>query len=79
MRDCPSGCILISHSPPKGVVDRSSDGRSLGSLAVRETIERKQPALVVCGHIHGSAGQAHRLQETTVINAGPGGIIHELN
>ncbi len=78
MRDCPGGCTLISHSPPKGVVDQSSGGRSLGSLAVRETIECKQPALVVCGHIHGSAGQAHRLAETTVINAGPGGIIHDL-
>jgi len=79
LRDCPSGCILISHSPPKGIVDQSSDGRSLGSQAVRETIEGKQPALVVCGHIHGSAGQARRLAETTVINAGPGGIIHDLN
>lgn len=78
LRDCPPGCILISHSPPKGVVDQSSDGRSLGSLAVRETIESKQPALAVCGHIHGSAGLARRLEETTVINAGPGGIIHDL-
>ena len=79
LRDCPGGCILISHSPPKGAVDQSSDGRSLGSLAVREAIELKQPGLVVCGHIHGSAGMANRLAETTVINAGPGGIIHELN
>jgi len=79
LRACPGGCILVSHSPPKGVVDQSSGGRSLGSQAVRETIAHKQPALVVCGHIHGSAGQARRLAETIVINAGPGGIIHHLN
>ena len=78
LRDCPCGCILISHSPPKGVVDFSSDGRSLGSLAIRETIDLKKPDLVVCGHIHGSAGQSNRLGTVTVINAGPGGIIYDL-
>jgi len=77
LRDCPPGCILISHSPPKGVLDLSSDGRSLGSHAVRETINKKKPGLVVCGHIHGSSGQTHRLGKITVINAGPGGIIYD--
>jgi Icc-related predicted phosphoesterase len=76
LRDCPSGCILVSHSPPKGVLDRSSDGRSLGSEAVKQALEKKKPGLVVCGHIHGSSGQTDRLEETTVINAGPQGIIH---
>ena len=77
LHDCPSGCILISHSPPKGVLDRSSDGRSLGSRAVKETIDLKNPELVVCGHIHGSAGQSNRLGSVAVINAGPGGIIYD--
>jgi Icc-related predicted phosphoesterase len=76
LRDCPSGCILISHSPPKGVVDLSSDGRSLGSLAIRKTIDLKKPGLVVCGHIHGSAGQSNRLGKATVVNAGPDGITY---
>ena len=76
LRDCPPGCILISHSPPKGVLDLSSDGRRLGSLAVKKTIEDKQPTLVVCGHIHASAGQRNRLGKTTVINAGPAGMIY---
>jgi len=76
--DCPSGGVLISHSPPAGVVDVSSDGRSLGSQAVRETIHIQKPNLVVCGHIHGSAGQIDRIAETTVINAGPQGIIWKL-
>ena len=77
--DCPPGCILVSHSPPKGVLDHSSAGRSLGSQAVRETVIKKEPGLVVCGHIHGSSGQKERLGEVTVINAGPGGIIYDLN
>jgi len=78
LRDCPAGGVLVSHSPPAGVLDVSSDGRSLGSQAVRETILIKKPNLVVCGHIHGSAGQIDRIGETTVINAGPQGIIREL-
>ena len=78
LRDCPTGGVLASHSPPWGVLDVSSGGRKLGSQAVRETIIRKQPELVVCGHIHGSAGQIDRIGETTVINAGPQGIIWEL-
>ena len=78
LRDCPSGGVLVSHSPPAGVLDVYSDGRSIGSQAVRETIRIKKPNLVVCGHIHGSAGQIDRIGETTVINAGPRGIIWEL-
>lgn len=78
LRGCPSGGVLVSHSPPKGIVDLSSDGRHLGSQAVREIIELRQPRLVVCGHIHGSAGQIESLNETTVINAGPAGIVWNL-
>lgn len=78
LQDIQPGGVLISHSPPKGVLDMSSDGRSLGSEAVREIIDTKNPKLVVCGHIHGSAGQTARLRQTSVINAGPDGIIWEL-
>ena len=77
LRECPSGGVLVSHSPPKGVLDLSSDGRHLGSQAVRDILEVRKPDLVVCGHIHGSAGQTDRFGETTVINAGPQGIILE--
>ena len=77
LRGCPPGCILVSHSPPKGILDRSSDGRSLGSRAVRETVNIKKPGLVVCGHIHASSGMSDRLGDAVVINAGPGGIVHE--
>jgi Icc-related predicted phosphoesterase len=78
LRDCPAGGVLASHSPPAGVLDVSSNGRNIGSQAVRKTILTKKPNLVVCGHIHGSAGQIDRIGETTVINAGPQGIIWEL-
>jgi uncharacterized protein len=71
---CPDGCVLVSHSPPRGAVDASSSGQSLGSTAVRETILRQEPLLVVCGHIHASSGQQTILGKSPVVNAGPGGI-----
>lgn len=74
LADCPAGCVLVSHSPPQGAVDLSSRGQSLGSTAVRAVIERVRPRLVVCGHIHGSAGQSAMIGSTPVINAGPEGV-----
>ena len=77
MHDCPQGGVLVSHSPPKGILDLSSDGRNLGSEAVKQTVVKKKPGLVVCGHIHGSSDRMDRFEETIVINAGPRGIIHD--
>ena len=78
LRDCPSGCVLVSHSPPKGAVDVSSRGDSLGSVSVRVAILLAKPSLVVCGHIHGSGGKQARIGPTPVVNAGPAGILWAL-
>lgn len=75
---CPETGILVSHSPPQGILDRSSGGRHLGSQAVRQAIEERSLHLVVCGHIHASAGQQAALNQTTIINAGPNGVIWEI-
>jgi Icc-related predicted phosphoesterase len=78
LADCPSGGVLVSHSPPKNAVDRDSNGRHLGSTAVRAAVEEKSPALTVCGHIHGSWGEEAAIGETTVVNAGPQGRVVEV-
>lgn len=71
LAQCETADILISHSPPKGVVDRSSSGRSIGSTAVLAAIERIQPKLVFCGHVHDSWGQSALVGESHVHNLGP--------
>ena len=76
---CPEGAVLVSHSPPKNAVDRDSKGQSLGSTAVRAAIEETRPVLTVCGHIHGSWGEAAEIGTTSVVNAGPGGIAWTLS
>lgn len=78
LASCPLRAVLVSHSPPKGVVDRSSRGHSLGSTAVRDAILQKEPLLVVCGHIHESGGKQALLGSTPVINAGPRGMVWEV-
>lgn len=75
---CPEGAVLVSHSPPKGLVDRSSSGQSLGSAVVRDVMIQKKPILVVSGHIHAGAGKSATLNETPVVNAGPMGIVWEI-
>lgn len=73
-----AGGVLISHSPPKGHADRTSAGHSAGSVAVLEAIKHARPALVVCGHIHDSWCSDERIGPTRVVNAGPRGIVVEI-
>ncbi|WP_299847050.1 metallophosphoesterase family protein [uncultured Roseovarius sp.] len=68
---CESADILIVHSPPKGVADLTSGGISVGSTAIFEAIERIQPGLAVCGHIHDSWGKTGQIGQTKVVNLGP--------
>ena len=76
---CPRGCVLVTHSPPQGAVDRSSRGIRLGSVAIRETIQRVQPRLAVCGHIHECGGRQDWIGSVPVVNAGSRGIVFELD
>jgi len=42
------------------------------------TIINKKPILAVCGHIHESTGKNPKLESTTVISAGPNGILWQI-
>jgi Icc-related predicted phosphoesterase len=70
--DCPEGCVLVVHSPPKGYVDEAH-GRHMGSDAILGAIETKRPRLAVCGHIHDSWGREATIGPTPVVNLGPKG------
>ncbi len=71
LEGCPSGAVLITHSPPKGLVDRQKDGRHDGSAAIRETLLKRQPRLHLCGHVHACFGQSAAVGDCTVQNLGP--------
>lgn len=67
------GAVLLSHSPPKGHVDKG-----LGSAAVMAAAERTNARAVLCGHIHEEWGNESRIGGTLVRNLGPDGFVLEL-
>ena len=78
LQDCPPEAVLVCHSPPYELADRSGKGEHLGSRSIRQCLEQKAPKLVVCGHIHDGWGSIIEHGGTTVINAGPSGVLWEL-
>ena len=60
--------ILISHTPPFGILDRSIHGELCGSRSLRETMFRVKPRYLVCGHIHECGGKEIDLTTTYVVN-----------
>lgn len=62
--------VVLSHPPPRArQVDRTVKGENVGSTALRQFIDRVQPHLVVCGHIHEGRGVEY-LGRTAVVNCG---------
>lgn len=78
LEGCPAGGILVVHSPPIDTVDHDSAGRIRGSQSIRDCVQRCQPKLVVCGHIHSDWGKHFQLGNSLIINAGPKGQLVEL-
>jgi Icc-related predicted phosphoesterase len=70
--NCQNGVdVLVSHSPPRYTkADLAFSGEHVGSLSVREFVEKTKPRVVLCGHIHEAVGM-DRINESVVINPGP--------
>ncbi len=63
--------ILCPHAPPQGTAcDRLRSGEHVGSPALRALVEREQPDLVLCGHIHEARGK-DTIGSTRIVNPGP--------
>jgi uncharacterized protein len=70
---------LVVHFPPRGTkLDEIARGKHAGSPALREWVERLQPAFLFCGHIHETAGLRDQLGATECINVGKQGYTVEL-
>jgi Icc-related predicted phosphoesterase len=62
--------LFCPHAPPANTAcDRIFSGLHVGSTAVRAFIERAQPDLVLCGHIHESRGE-DRIGRSHIVNPG---------
>jgi Icc-related predicted phosphoesterase len=70
IRDCRIQ-IFCPHAPPQGTsCDLLRSGQHVGSLIIREFVEREQPDVVLCGHIH-EARSTDEIGKTRVVNPGP--------
>jgi hypothetical protein len=70
VRDCRVR-IFCPHAPPSDTAcDRLRNGEHVGSPVIREFVEREQPDLVLCGHIHESRG-VDEIGRTRIANPGP--------
>ena len=68
--------VLICHSPPLGTpLDRIREGLHAGSRAVREFIEKHQPAHFFCGHVHEAEGVVIQMGATRAMNVGKKGYL----
>ncbi len=62
--------ILLTHLPPFNTsIDKSSNGMSIGSKAVKEILEKTQPIVHLCGHAHSSFGE-EKIGKIISINIG---------
>ena len=65
--------IVVSHCPPSGILDgwtspaHPGERISLGSTRLLDYLQRSQPRLLICGHVHEAQGQSS-LGPTTIIN-----------
>jgi uncharacterized protein len=69
-----AGCrrkIFCPHAPPLDTAcDRLPNGEHVGSAIIRAFVEREQPDVVLCGHIH-EARAEDTVGRSKVVNPGP--------
>lgn len=61
--------ILISHSPPLGILDDNVYGEPCGSISLLQAIDRIKPKYCIYGHIHEQGGKKYQYGNCLCINA----------
>jgi len=70
--------IMVTHVHPSGSLIERFTHFFPGSGAVRDAIERFQPDLALCGHVHEAEGIEEKIGKTKLINVGRHGKIIEI-
>jgi Icc-related predicted phosphoesterase len=53
---CKDVTVLMVHAPAFGHLDRIPNGMRVGSLSIKNIVEKHRPAVVLSGHIHEERG-----------------------
>jgi Icc-related predicted phosphoesterase len=62
--------ILVTHDAPRGHLDSVPGAGHVGSVAIKEVVEKFSPTLSIFGHLHENPGVQR--EETVYINLGGG-------
>lgn len=74
-----SPLYLVVHFPPHGTrLDEFAPGKHAGSPTLRAWVEREQPEMLFCGHIHECAGRSDQIGRTRCFNVGKSGYLLNL-
>lgn len=60
--------ILITHTPPYGILDKNYNDHHCGSIALRNVMRELKPRLMVFSHIHECGGRQIDLVTTKLVN-----------
>jgi Icc-related predicted phosphoesterase len=69
--------IVLSHCPPKGMVDVDYRSVNVGIESITEYIKENGPRYVFCGHIHEATG-SHIYKKTVIVNMGTSYYVFEI-
>lgn len=62
--------ILLTHNPPiNSALDKTFTNLHIGSISVRDAIEKYEPDILLCGHVHESQAQ-QKIGKTLCNNPG---------
>ncbi|NQD69434.1 metallophosphoesterase [Sphingobacterium shayense] len=60
--------VLITHGPPQGILDRTTEGVITGCADLLHTVKLIKPSFHIFGHIHEGYGM-EQSEQTTFLNA----------
>tara|TARA_Y100000310_G_C20431667_1_gene691782 strand:+ start:178 stop:780 length:603 start_codon:yes stop_codon:yes gene_type:complete len=70
--------IMVTHVHPSETQMEKFSEWVQGSQGLKKAIDKFQPEIVICGHVHEAEGIEEKLGKTTVLNVGKKGKIIEI-
>ena len=70
--------IMITHVHPSGTIMEKMSNFIPGSSGVRRAVEKFQPDILLCSHVHEAEGLEEKIGKTKVINVGKRGKIIDI-
>ena len=70
--------VFFTHAPPHNTKLDQIHGSSAGCKTLRKFVQKFQPDLMLCGHLHENEGKKDKIGKTKIVNPGWKGMFFEL-